>query len=109
MLDKMDSSPSPVRPVRRRRSLFLAIGVAGAALLSMFAVLAFRILRSPGDDNPIAMLAFGALMLSAVPTFGLVFFAAKSALERHRLWLVASVLSLLTLAAPAVLAVELLW
>ncbi|XXX78455.1 hypothetical protein WMF30_06750 [Sorangium sp. So ce134] len=85
-----------MRP-RTSRILQLCVGTFGLAGLVLSASMLSRVLHSPGDDNPIGMLAALGIYLSLIPSWGLVRAACGLPLGSGKLWAVAAALSLLPL------------
>src|SRR4051812_19411485 len=79
----------------------LVIGVFGIAVLVQGVRVFLRVLRSPGDDNPMGMLGLAAALVSLVPAYGVVLDLRREPLRAHRAWLalacIASLLLLLLL------------
>lgn len=76
------------------------IGLAGLAFGAFFLERCDQVVRSPGDDNPIALVFVLAAALACVPAWGVVRAAAGWPLRLWRpiLWLAASVVALASLA-----------
>src|SRR3712207_5229695 len=51
-----------------------ALGVTGVGLIFFFSRLIWKVLSSPGDDNPIALLFVFAAGLALVPAWGLILY-----------------------------------
>lgn len=58
--------------VSRMRKLIFGTGVAGTVLVARYVALFWRVIHSPGDDNPIALLFLLAAAISCVPALGLL-------------------------------------
>ncbi|WP_437725655.1 hypothetical protein [Sorangium sp. So ce861] len=88
-----------MRP-RTSRILQLSVGAFGLAGLLLSASILNRVMRSPGDDNPIGMLAAFGVYLSLIPSWGLVRAARGLPLgsgKLGKLWAAAAALSLVPL------------
>ena len=107
--------PLPVNPTsstegsgRRRHWAYAAVGLVGAGMCAVFGLVLRAVLQSPGDDNPVGMIAAYAALLSLLPASGLLYFAVRARLRGHLLWWSASGLSTIVLAGPAVIALRML-
>ena len=85
-----------MRP-RTSRALQVFVGAFGLAGLLLSASTLNRVWHSPGDDNPIGTLAAFGILLSVIPSWGLVRGARGLPLRSGKLWAAAAALSLLPL------------
>lgn len=76
----------------------LGLGGFGVALFLLGARVFWKVITSPGDDNPIGMLGFAAALVSLVPAYGITLHLRREPVRRHLVWLaVASIASVLLL------------
>ncbi len=82
-----------------RSSILLGIGCLGAVYVAAGLLLCYRVVNSPGDDNPAALLGVLAAALGAVPTWGLALWLRRRPLDAHRVWLTLASIALAALGA----------
>lgn len=80
-----------------RSRLHLALGAYGALAMAMGAWVWWRVASSPGDDNPIGLVAAAAVLLGAVPAWGLVPWARRRGLRAHPMWLACALVAVVPL------------
>lgn len=86
-----------------RSRLHLALGLFGVASIAIGLWVWWSVLSSPGDDNPIALVALGAAALGTVPSWGLVLWLRRRPLREHLVWLFFAALATVPLSALGVL------
>lgn len=82
-----------------RSSILLAIGCFGAVYVAVGLLLWYRVVTSPGDDNPVALLGVLTAALGAIPAWGLVLWLRRRSLRAHRVWLTLASIALTALGA----------
>ncbi|MBK6533745.1 MAG: hypothetical protein IPF99_30410 [Deltaproteobacteria bacterium] len=93
----------------RRSPLHLAFGLFGVASVATGLLVSWRVGTSPGDDNPIGMVAVAAALLGLVPSWRLVLWARGRGLREHLIWLFCAGVVSLPLALCVAVLVTVLW
>lgn len=73
-------------PAMRSR-LHLALGLFGVLNIVLGLLLWWRVMTSPGDDNPMGLVGLMAAALGTVPTWGLLLWLERRPLRDHPIWL----------------------
>jgi hypothetical protein len=74
----------------RRHPLHLAFGLFGLTGVLLGLYVGWRVGTSPGDDNPVGMIAAAAALLGLVPSWGMLLWARGQGLRAHLVWLFAA-------------------
>ena len=75
------------------------IGALGLGYVTAGVGIWLRVVTSPGDDNPVALVGIVAAMLGLVPGRGVVLWLRRRPLRAHRVWLALALVALTALAA----------